>query len=287
MAAPTNPKAFDRRITPWRDDLAAAQLEGKVEAARFVEGVEFSLCAGQSALFDGPRPDAQQVTTLRFGERFTVYDRMEGYAWGQCLTDGYVGWVAEAALLDILHTPTHRISALASHIYNGPKVQAQIVDRLPMGARLAIEGERDGYAILAGAQGLVPLQHIAPLQFKADDWVAVAEMFLGTPYQWGGKTVTGIDCSGLVQVALEAGGINAPRDTDMQRVALGQEVDIDGMLKRGDIVFWKGHVGIMLDEQRLLHANAHHMMAAIEPVEQARARIAAGEYGPVTAVKRL
>lgn len=285
MAAPIN--ALDKRITPWRPELAAAHLEGKVEAAQFVEGDVFSVCLGQSALMDAPRPDAQQVTTLRYGEHFCVYDRLEGYAWGQCLSDNYVGWVAEVALIQIVPTPTHQVCALASHIYNGPKVQAQIVDSLPMGARLAITGQRDSYAILANGQGLVPTQHVRPLEEPAADWVAVAEMFLGSPYQWGGKTSTGIDCSGLVQVALEAANINAPRDTDMQREALGHDVPLEGPYRRGDIVFWQGHVGIMLDETRLLHANAHHMMVAVELLAAARARIAAGEYGPVSAVKRL
>lgn len=287
MAEPNKANAFDKRITPWRRDLAAAHLKGKVEATRFAEGEELAVCVGHAPLFDAPRPDAQQVTTLRFGERFVVYDRVEGYAWGQCQTDDYVGWVAEVALMQMAAEPTHRITALASHIYTWPKVQAQITEHLPIGARLAVEGERDGYVVLAGAQGLVPAQHVSAMDVRLEDWVNVAELFLSIPYQWGGKTVAGIDCSGLVQVALEAAGMNVPRDTDMQQATIGKDISVDAPLQRGDLVFWKGHVGIMLDGARLLHANTHHMKVAVEPLAEARTRIAAGEYGPVTSVKRL
>ncbi|MGB0921797.1 MAG: NlpC/P60 family protein [Alphaproteobacteria bacterium] len=278
---------LDPRIHPWRPEIAAKSLEGVVTAARFVEGETANLCIGQAGLFKDPRPDAEQVSELRFGERFCIYDRIEGYAWGQCGTDEYVGWVAETALVVGEVEITHLVRAQYSHIYAVPNIRSQIVELLPIGARLAVEREQEGYAVLLGGRGLVPAQHLLKRVAPVADWVAIAEQFLGAPYLWGGKTARGIDCSGLVQVALEFSGLEAPRDTDLQAMALGHAVARSAELQRGDIVFWQGHVGIMLDGTYLLHANAHHMMVAAEPLEVAEKRISANEYGPITVIKRL
>ena len=163
---------------------------------------------------------------------------------------------------------------------------------LPLGARVAVLGEAEDrnarYAMIAPA-GAVVTQHLAPLQSRAPDFTATAEAFLGAPYLWGGKTSLGIDCSGLVQVALNAGGFPAPRDTDMQEAEIGSALPLDAgvpALRRGDLVFWPGHVGIMRDGETLLHANSHHMAVASEPLGVARERIRL-RGAEITSIRRL
>ena len=180
-------------------------------------------------------------------------------------------------------TPSHRITALWSQVYPRPAVRARVQSELPFLAEVAIAGTTGAFARLRTG-GHVPRAHLAPL---AGDFVAQAERFLGVPYLWGGRSARGIDCSGLVQIALLATGRVAPRDTDMQAALLGREIRARTLLRRGDLVFWKGHVGIMRDPETLLHANGHHMAVASEPLAQATARIAASGGGPVTVRRRL
>jgi cell wall-associated NlpC family hydrolase len=266
--------AFDPRLTPARADLAAKYLEGKVKAARYVEGRLYEVIDPQAPLRREPRPDAPLETEALKGERVTIYDANgEGWAWGQLAADGYVGWLPDNALAPAGAAPTHKVTALRTLAFPGPSIKLPPLEAPPLGARLAIARIEDRMAVtLSGAY--VPAAHLAPLDRNETDFVAVAERFLGTPYLWGGKTVLGLDCSGLVQVALTACGVACPRDSDMQEAALGTAVSVDpSTLKRGDLVFWKGHVAIVRDRGSLLHANAYHMAVAIEPIAEAAARI--------------
>jgi cell wall-associated NlpC family hydrolase len=156
---------------------------------------------------------------------------------------------------------------------------------LPFGARVSITGAAERFAVTQSG-GHIPARHLAPVAAIEDDFVTVAERFLGTPYLWGGKTSLGLDCSGLAQVALTACGIACPRDSDMQEQALGAPLDANANLQRGDLLFWKGHMGIVRDPTTLVHANAYHMAVALEPIADAIPRIRASD-GPPTAVKRL
>lgn len=278
---------FDPRITPVTDQFAADFLRGTVDRPRYREGVAYRIFVGTTPMLNAPRPDAVCVSTALYGEAFTVYDRMEGYAWGQLGTDGYVGWLAETALMPGVLEATHRVSATASHVFAAPDIRSPVVNRLTLGARLCVVSEKDGYGLLDGGAGAVPLQHVTPLPDAAPDFVAVAEQFVGVPYLWGGRSSEGIDCSGLTQIALQAAGQDCPRDSDQQQAALGIAIEDDGGLNRGDLVFWKGHVGVMVSKTDFLHANAHHMAVAVEPFAQARARIGAKEFGAITAIKRL
>lgn len=278
----------DPRLTPARPEVAAKYLEGKVEAARFAEGEVFEVTEAIAPVRRAPASDAEQLTQALKGERVTVYDRNgEGFAWGQLGSDGYVGWLPESALTRRLSAPTHKVTALWTFAFAGPSIKLPPVMSLPMGAVLEVDREHDGFAVIDGGY-CVPRQHLGRLDARATDFVAVAERFVGTPYLWGGKSAFGIDCSGLVQVALQACGIACPRDTDMQEKALGQALainDLDG-LKRGDLVFWNGHVGIMADQATLLHANGHHMQVVMENFREALTRIAAGG-SEVTSLRRL
>ncbi|HUI12000.1 MAG TPA: NlpC/P60 family protein [Xanthobacteraceae bacterium] len=279
---------FDPRVTPARADLAAKYLEGKVAAPRYVEGREYEVVAPQAPLRQAPRPDAPLDTEALGGERVTIYDEnQEGWAWGQLAADRYVGWLPRGALAEPGAPPTHQVTALRTLAFPGPSIKLPPIEAFPFGAALAISRVEDRMAVTQ--TGLyVPAIHLKPVGVSEADFVAVAERFLGAPYLWGGKTAFGLDCSGLVQIALAACGVACPRDTDMQERALGMAVGASNFsaFKRGDLVFWKGHVAVVRDAATLLHANAFHMAVASEPIGEAIARIrAAGSE--VASVRRL
>ena len=278
----------DPRLTPARGDLAAKYLEGKVEAGRFVTGEEFEIADALAAVRGTPSADASLLTQALKGERVTVYDRNgEGFAWGQLGSDGYVGWLPDAALANPSAPPTHKITALRTFAFPGPSIKLPPVEMLSLGAKVAIVREDGAFAVTREGWYL-PRGHVGPIDVVEDDFVAVADRFVGTPYLWGGKSSLGIDCSGLVQVALTAAGTGCPRDSDMQQDGLGRALDAPEtkQLRRGDLVFWKGHVAIVRDASTIVHANAHHMATVIENTNEAIARIkAAGSE--VLAIKRL
>lgn len=278
---------FDARLTPARKDVAAAHLRGAVHAARFVEGIVFAADRGVVALRAKPSATSRLETQLFFGELFAVYDEDDDWAWGQCAFDGYVGYVERRMLGPQHGAATHRVGAFFSHIYAEADVKAPARCQLPMNAKLSVSSLGPKFATLSNG-GFVPLAHIAPLGQAAADFVSVAEQLLGVPYLWGGRSPDGIDCSGLVQSALERAGVNAPRDSDMQERALGREVPggAKAALRRGDLVFWSDHVGIMCDGEALLHANSHHMMVAKEKLADVVARNLAADSA-VTSVRRL
>jgi cell wall-associated NlpC family hydrolase len=277
--------ALDPRINPFRPELAAKYLQGQVEAARFVEGARHEVIEPIVALRRTPSHEARLDTQALLGERVIVYETTEeGWAWGQCESDGYVGWLSAGALRAPGRPPTHKVSVPRALAFPGPDIKLAPAVALPMGARLVIARQDERFAVTANGWH-IPLVHLAPIKARLPDFVAVAEEFLLAPYLWGGKTSLGIDCSGLVQVALQAAGHACPRDSDMQEMALGKLSSL-GELRRGDLVFWKGHVAIARDGETLLHANAHHMAVAVEPATDAIARIkAAGSE--VTSVKRI
>jgi cell wall-associated NlpC family hydrolase len=276
---------LDPRVTPARADLAAKFLEGKVTAARFVAGRDCEIAEPLASLWAEPRPDAQLLTEALRGERVTIYDiNAEGFAWGQLAADGYVGWLPDHALAAPGPAPTHKVSALRTLVYPGPSIKLTPIEALPFGARLAVARIEDRMAVTPSG-GYLPAAHLQPVEESETDFVAVAERFLGAPYLWGGKTVLGLDCSGLVQVALTACGTACPRDSDMQEAALGTAIAAADF-RRGDLIFWKGHVAIVRDRSSLIHANAWHMAVAIEPIADAVSRISSAG-SEVTSVKRL
>jgi cell wall-associated NlpC family hydrolase len=278
----------DPRLTPARPDLAAKYLEGKVKAARFVTGEEFEIIDSVAPLRTEPSSGAEQKTQALKGERVTVYDRDgEGWAWGQLNSDGYVGWLPDRMLAKPGAVPTHKVAALSTFAFPGPSIKLPPVVALPFGARVTVLRNDGAFAVTHDGLYL-PHQHLGALDFIEHDFVAVAERFAGAPYLWGGKTSLGIDCSGLVQIALNAAGTGCPRDSDMQEDALGRALSPAEAKKpqRGDLIFWNGHAAIVRDAETIVHANAHHMATAIENTRDAIARIKAAGF-EVTSIKRL
>jgi cell wall-associated NlpC family hydrolase len=277
--------APDPRLTPARPDLAAAHLRGKVAAARFVDGTAQEVIVGIAPLRQAPSHGAPLLTEALRGERVTVYEcDAEGWAWGQLAGDGYVGFLPASALLAPGSASTHKVAVLRTFVFPGPSIKLPPMDALPLGAQVAVVRQDDKFAVTESG-GHLPKIHLTPLDRVEQDFVAVAERFVGVPYLWGGKSSLGIDCSGLVQVALTACGAACPRDSDMQERALGAPIDLSNV-RRGDLLFWTGHVAIARDATSLLHANAFHMAVAIEPLADALTRIrAAGSE--ITSVRRI
>ena len=278
---------LDKRLTPARADLAAAHLAGRVEAARFVEAKRMRVATASAPLRRAPGDDAMLDSEALHGESVDVYEAERGFAWCQLRADAYVGYLPLAALAEPSGEPTHRVAALRSFAFPGPSIKLPPLHLVSMGS-LIVAARRDGPFVVTPDGLHLWAEHLSPVDAFAPDYVAVAERFLGTPYLWGGRTSLGLDCSGLVQIAIGAAGLAFPRDSDMQE-RLGEPVALAGDLsglRRGDRIHWKGHVGIMLDASRLLHANGFHMQVEIEPLAAARDRIAADGGGPITAVRR-
>ena len=280
--------SLDRRVTPARPDLAAEHLRGRIEAPRYVVGRERRIVAASAPLRRGPAADAALETEALHGEGVVVYDEAGDWAWAQLARDDYVGYLPVAALGEPVE-PTHRVAALRTHAYPAASIKRPPRLALSLGALLRVEAREGDFAVTA--DGLhIYARHLSPIGQWETDFVAVAERFLETPYLWGGRTSEGVDCSGLVQSALGAAGIKAPRDSDMMEAALGSPAPVDealAHLRRGDLIFWKGHVGVMRDARTLLHANGWHMKVASEPLAVARSRVARGAEGAITSIRRL
>jgi len=283
--------ARDPRLLPARDGIAAEHLKGVIAAARYSPGTRKVVTAGAAAMRKGPDSSGEQVNQALFGESFTVYDEQEGWAWGQLAADHYVGWIRADELGPAI-VPTHRLSVLRSFLFEAPNLRAAPLKAVSMNALLTLGESEGGFTRVlkaGGVQGWIFGRHVSLLGDFEPDFVDVATRFVGSPYLWGGRESAGIDCSGLVQVSLQATGKAPLRDSDMQEKTLGEAVTPDAEysnLKRGDLVFWRGHVGIMESASMLLHASARDLHVEIEPLAEAIARIRpiAGE---VRSVRRL
>ncbi len=272
----------DARLIPANARVAAEHLRGSVEAPRYSGGAARLLLPALADLLHAPGGRRQRQVVS--GEAVSVYEVHDGWAFVQLGRDGYVGYLPSDALIEA-EAPTHFVSARMTHVYPKPDLKVPELYGLSHRGRVRVLAQEGRFA--KTPLGYVAHAHLKPVGDLADDPVSVAELYLGTPYLWGGNSSYGIDCSGLVQAGCHACGIACPGDSDMQQAELGQEMDPDAKLRRGDLVFWKGHVAWVADEARLIHANAGSMAVSYEGIEAAIERIASQGDGPVIARKRL
>ena len=269
--------ALDPRRHAFRDDLADIRLQGRVAAGRFVAPEPMQVSAAIADVH-ADRSGSGLTSQVLHGEPIAVFEIADGMAWVQG-ADGYVGYVAADALGPATDVPLI-VTATMAQVYAAADIKSPVHNTLPFLARVPDHGIAGEFRNTG--TGFLHHRHLTPI---AGDMVSFAELFIGTPYLWGGRSYLGLDCSALIQLAAMACGVNAPRDSDMQCAELGRHLPEDEDLLRGDLIFWSGHVGMMVDGDTLLHSNGYHMATVAEPLNTAVARI--GEHGPVVARKRL
>lgn len=281
--------SLDPRRNAFRPDLADERLRGKLEAARFVVGEKRLIVSSTASLHRLPEPGSGVDTQALFGEDVLLFDERDGWAWAQLLGDGYVGYIPSADLGTIDGEATHRVRSLRTFVYPEADLKLPTARYLGIGSRVRVTRTEGDYAELSDG-GFIFSRHLAGADSFEPDFVSVATRFLGTPYLWGGKSSLGIDCSGLVQLSLAEAGITSPRDSDMQATELGHEIEINADLsglRRGDLIFWQGHVAVMLDETRTIHANGWSMSVLSEPLATAEKRIRDATGSGIIRIRRL
>jgi cell wall-associated NlpC family hydrolase len=282
-----NAGKLDPRRHVYRDDLAAASLKDKVQAARHAQGELRQLVGSVAPVRIAPRFDAPLLTEGLSGELATIYEFVEGWAWVQLENDGYVGYMPADNLSAIIEEPTHWVVSRGTFIYPAPDLKRPPITRLSFNAKVTVVGREGRFAELSRG-GFVYAGHLQPVEEKAKDFVRLAERLVGTPYLWGGRSGLGIDCSALVQISMQGAGMPCPRDTDMQEAEIGEPLtDLKlEKLERGDLIFWRGHVGIMQSAEWMIHASGHQMEVVVEPIRRAVERIAE-THGEISVIKRI
>lgn len=277
----------DKRTTPIRGDLADMKLAGKLFAPHYAIPLKRSVISATSAIREFPDANSTGASELIYGESFAVLDVAGDWAWGYSIHDDYLGYVRLESLGDLVEA-THVVIASGTLLFDKPDIRAAVLKRLPMGALLACQGESECGKFVACGDIFVPKSHVEAIGKVREAAVELAERLVGTPYLWGGRSGDAIDCSGLVQTTHGLAGTILPRDTDMQEAAdLGRAVPDNTSLQRGDLVYFPGHVGIMVDGENIIHANSRWMQVSVEPLSEVASRFEGQNSGPITARRRF
>ncbi len=267
----SNAASPDPRTHAFRPDLADISLRGAVSSLSYAEPVLRQCVRGIVPLLAEPKPDARQVSQIRYGEFLDIFEmRPDGFDWVQNRSDRYVGYIpGQGVLSEQIADLSNRVSVLQTFVYPEPDIKSPPIDELTFGSYARLGAAEGNFRPLASG-GYVFARHVVPAaEIETPDYVFTAGRFLNVPYLWGGRTPKGMDCSGFVQLALDIAGIDAPRDSDQQREAFGQPLPShwrDMAWRRGDLVFFPGHVGIMTNMSDMIHASAFDMRVVVEPL---------------------
>ncbi|MFK7901215.1 MAG: NlpC/P60 family protein [Nitratireductor sp.] len=283
---------LDKRLNLYSNELADKRLEGQVEAEKFIIGASGRIVSFFADIMSEPDEKAGLQTQILFGENVNIFESTNGWSWIQCVRDGFVGWTKSANVSVGFKGASHWVKVPRTFLYSQPDMKKPRIGYRSLASRLTVVGEEEvrgtKYNILEGGEAVIA-DHLWPVTQFAKDYVSIAETLIHTPYLWGGASAFGIDCSGLVQIALRMSGVDVLRDSDMQAATIGEPIDATkdwSNMLRGDLIFWKGHVGICQGKNKegrqfLLHANGYSMSVISEPLDQAITRIASLYAQPI------